>query len=355
MRITVIGGGNIGTLMAAEAAAKGHMVTVYTSRPDKWNNDIDVLDYSGKYMFTGCITTVTNSVEEAVSGADHIWVTVPANMFSEISATIEPYMSDGQCIGIIPGSGGAEFAFEKNIRKGSVLYGLQRVHSIARLEQYGKSVRSLGRKNTLCLGAVPACRGADMSLFMEQIFDIPCKILPNYLSVTLTPSNPILHTTRLYSMFRNYIPGMVYPDNILFYENWDISSSEILLACDSELQILCKKIPLELIDVISLGVYYESRTPEQLTSKIKSISAFRHLTSPMKKTDDGWIPDWESRYFTADFSYGLKIIKDIAGVFSVDVPNITEVWKWYLRTSENPVSSYFTLDTEPEKFLEMYK
>lgn len=36
MNITVVGGGNIGTLMAAEAAAKGHNVTVYTSRPGEW-------------------------------------------------------------------------------------------------------------------------------------------------------------------------------------------------------------------------------------------------------------------------------------------------------------------------------
>lgn len=35
MNITVIGGGNIGTLMAAEAANKGHNVTVYTSKPYK--------------------------------------------------------------------------------------------------------------------------------------------------------------------------------------------------------------------------------------------------------------------------------------------------------------------------------
>ena len=33
MKITVIGGGNIGTLISAEMAYKGHEVTVFTSRP----------------------------------------------------------------------------------------------------------------------------------------------------------------------------------------------------------------------------------------------------------------------------------------------------------------------------------
>lgn len=43
MRITIIGGENIGTLMAAEMAHNGHSVTVYTKRADKWSKIIKVL------------------------------------------------------------------------------------------------------------------------------------------------------------------------------------------------------------------------------------------------------------------------------------------------------------------------
>ena len=39
MRITVIGGGNIGTLMAADAAYKGDEVVSYTSKPGEWNGE----------------------------------------------------------------------------------------------------------------------------------------------------------------------------------------------------------------------------------------------------------------------------------------------------------------------------
>lgn len=42
MRITVTGGGKIGTLMAGELAYKGHKVTIYTSIPEKWCNVIDI-------------------------------------------------------------------------------------------------------------------------------------------------------------------------------------------------------------------------------------------------------------------------------------------------------------------------
>jgi len=45
----------------------------------------------------------------------------------------------------------------------------------------------------------------------------------------------------------------------------------------------------------------------------------------MTETESGWVPDWSSRYFTADFSFGLKIIRDIAKMFDVDTPNIEKV------------------------------
>jgi len=50
----------------------------------------------------------------------------------------------GQMIGVVPGSGGAEFAFKGCIDKRCVLFGLQRVHSISRLKEYGKAGHMLG-------------------------------------------------------------------------------------------------------------------------------------------------------------------------------------------------------------------
>ena len=39
------------------------------------------------------------------------------------------------------------------------------------------------------------------------------------------------------------------------------------------------------------------------------------LLSPMYKSENGWRVDWNSRYFTADFPFGLKILIDIAKLF----------------------------------------
>ena len=156
MRITVIGGGNIGTLMAADAAYKGNEVVIYTSKPEQWNKELSVYDADDKLLRRGHISKATNSMREAVEKAEHIWITMPPHLFSSIAEEILPFVHEGQKIGIIPGSGGGEFAFRKVIEKDVILFGLQRVHSIARLKKYGESVYELGRKNSIKIGSIPS-------------------------------------------------------------------------------------------------------------------------------------------------------------------------------------------------------
>ncbi|MCI1269929.1 MAG: NAD/NADP octopine/nopaline dehydrogenase family protein [Ruminococcus sp.] len=355
MKITVIGGGNIGTLMAADMAEKGHQVTMYTSKPEKWSESITVLDSDDNLLRTGNLYAIKSDIGEAVKDAEIIWIAMPAMLFSSLADKLYDAVKPGQMIGVVPGSGGAEFAFHKLIDKGCTLFGLQRVHSIARLKEYGHSVYELGRKSELQIGSIPAERAEKICEIVQGFFDIPCRALPNYLCVTLTPSNPILHTTRLYSMFKDYKNGMTYPKNILFYEEWSDFASEMLIACDAELQQLCSAIPLELKDVVSLRVYYESQTVAAMTEKISGITAFKGITSPMKETENGWIPDFSSRYFTADFSYGLKIIKDIAELFGVLIPNIGTVWNWYKQTNPNCVNKCFVENFNTDAFTGIYR
>ena len=50
----------------------------------------------------------------------------------------------------------------------------------------------------------------------------------------------------------------------------------------------------------------------------------------MKEVEGGWIPDFESRYFTEDFPYGLRIIKDLSTKYKVETPVIDKVDAWGL-------------------------
>ena len=331
--IAVIGGGNIGTQFACISASKGYKVNVFSSKPELYDGTLEVVDEFEK-VTVGKLNKVTADIGEAVSGCQIIIITHPAFHLKSVADQLLPYIKEDMNICVLPGTGGAEFAFRECMKAGATLFGLQRVPTVARLEQYGKRVRCEGLRSELFLASIPSSKAEDLAEFMSTLWGIPCTALPNYLSVTLTPSNPILHTTRLRTLFADYEEGKVYDRNPLFYGEWSDASSELLIACDRELQEMLKLMDkLDLHNVRSLKLHYESDTVEAMTKKLSSIKSLHNLASPMKQVDGGWVPDFKSRYFTADFPYGLAIIEELATVLGFDAPNIRDTMDWYRRVT----------------------
>lgn len=333
IKIAVIGGGNIGTQFACKCASKGYTVNVYTSKPDLFDEELVIVDELGNYI-TGKINKAVSNLKEAIDDCKIIFVTYPAFMLKKFSDEMLPFIKSDMTICVIPGTGGAEFAFKQCIQAGATLLGLQRTPSVSRLEKYGKRVRCEGLRDELFISSIPNTKAKEFESFFSDLWEIPCSAMPNYLCVTLTPSNPILHTTRLKTLFDDYYNGKVYDSNPLFYGDWSNKSSELLIACDEELQQLCHKLNnLDLKYVRSLKIHYESNTIDGMTKKISSIKSLHNLHSPMKKVENGWIPDFESRYFTADFPYGLSIIESFGHIVDVSMPRIHETMMWYRQIS----------------------
>lgn len=333
MNITIVGGGNIGTLMAGDFAAAGHSVTMLVSDPARWSNTLQVLGEGDTLLKEGPLALVTDNAALAMASPEVVFITHPTFMLEETAQRLAPFVAEEQLIGIVPGACG-EFFFGEALNRGATIFGLQRVHDIARIKERGASVYSLGRKSEIQIGTLPSTQSERVASLMADLFAMPAVALPNYLIETLTPSNPILHTTRICSMFRQWEEGITYPRNILFYEEWDVPSAELLLACDDELQSLCRALErateLDLSLVRPLREHYESADAAALAAKISSIPAFRGLTSPMKEIGpEQWIPDFQSRYFRADFAYGLKAIRDIAALAMVPTPFMDDVYHWY--------------------------
>lgn len=329
MKISVVGGGNVGTQFAAHAAAKGHEVTIFTSRPNEFSSRLTVVDADGTEICRGDVRA-TNLPCEAFSLADVVFITTPAFLADEIAEKLLPFVHEGMAIGLIPGTGGMECAFRGALECGAAIFGLQRVPSVARLIRYGDTVCAVGYRERLHLAALPRDKTEKYCGLMSSIFSMPCDALPNYLNVTMTPSNPILHTSRLRVLFSDYKDGKEYEKVPLFYEDWDDETSELLFRCDDEVQRVCRAFKeIDLSSVRSLREHYESRTPHELTEKIGSIRSFRGLASPAVRSGKGWIPDLSSRYFTADFPYGLAILQQIARFAGVPVPALNGVYGWY--------------------------
>lgn len=330
MNITIVGGGNIGTQFAVHCAEKGHRVKIYTSTPQIFRKHLKIVNDEGIVTNEGDIEYATNDAKTAFDSAELIMITVPSNCMEETARMIYENSDQSALIGVVPGNGGSECAFRKCIERGNQFFAVERVPAVARLVKKGDTVRSVGYRSELHVAALPRSGAEKCADIIGSFFDIPCKAVANILDLTMTPSNPILHTTRLRTLFKDYSEGVVYSSLPLFYEEWDDETSELLFRCDDEVQKICRSLSMfDLSGVRSLKLHYESDTPQKFTEKLRSIKAFKGLGTPSVKVEGGYIPDLHSRYFTADFSYGLSLFVQIAQLAGIDVPNLNEVMSWY--------------------------
>lgn len=334
MKVAVIGGGNVGTAIAAEIALReNHQVFLHTSKPHDWDKKIITIDRTRNVTFKSSLTQVTDSFEETVSGADVVLITHPSFMMGNTFSCILPHLKEGSIVGVVPGTGGVEFYGSDIINKGYVLFGLDRVPCIARIKEHGKSVFA-DKKKCVRAAAINAKDTSRVCSVVKSLLDIDCIELKNYLTVSLTPSNPLLHTARLYTMLKTYPENCSFAYNVPFYGEWDMDASELLLACDEELRSLCNLISAEDLDgVIPLKIHYESEDATALTEKIRSITSLKSITSPMRLSDGHYLPDLDSRYFTEDIPYGLCIIKGLALIFNFSTPRIDMILRWYEKIS----------------------
>lgn len=333
LKVCIIGGGHIGTLIAGDLGSRKDMsIRVLTSKPCCWGDEVRVYDADNMIEHTGRVDIVSDDPRDVIVDANVIISTLPSHVFPAAFPKIEPFVRPGSWVGVVPGNGGIEFYCRDLVQRGCVVFGLQRVHGIARIRNYGESVYDLGKKQSLYVAAFPTDKTEEVRIVVENMLGIGCYSLPNYLNVTLAPSNAVLHTTRLYSMFHSYDEGMYWDRPTYFYQEWTDEASALLIACDEEMQELCRGIiGLDLSGVRSLKEYYESMTPAMMTTKLRSIKAFRGIETPMVETERGFAPDFGSRYFVEDFPYGLCIVKAFCDLADIDTPTIDEVLMWFER------------------------
>ena len=131
-------------------------------------------------------------------------------------------------------------------------------------------------------------------------------------------------------MFGRENEGRVYPRMINFYEEWTVEAAEMLIRMDAEFFELLKSLPVTEGYLPPILEYYESHDAESLAAKLSSIQGFKGITSPMIRNDQGWVPDFKSRYFTEDFPYGLRYIWELAHDSGINTPYIDEVYSWGL-------------------------
>lgn len=325
-KICICGGGSLAHVCAGVLSSQSDVdVNIYTRKPDLWSHQLEVTDLNGK-VYNGNLNVISKSPEEALNDCDIVFLCLPGFAIESTLESIKPHIGKA-VVGSIVCSTGFFFAAHKVLGEDASLFGFQRVPYIARTVEYGHSANLLGYKPQLAIAVENVEDTEAFRLLVEALWMTPVKLLGSHYEVSLTNSNPILHTARLYTMWKDW-NGEKYDHNILFYKEWTVEASQMLIDMDAEFMQLLDVLPVTKGAIPSLLEYYESHDAESLCNKITSIPAFQNITSPMKEVEDGWIPDFESRYFTEDFPYGLRIIVELAKENNIDCPNLTQVYEW---------------------------
>lgn len=346
MKVCVVGAGNIGLVLASTLCLQGkYDVVVYTHNPFD-SSKLVFEDAENDKKYTDLNFDVETNLKDAISDADYVLCTYPAFLRKDFVEESKPYYSEGCKLGFFSGYGGVEYMCKDLVEKGVTIFGLQRVPFVAR--QSNKEIATcLSRKSNLFIASIPKNKAQEICQEIEEMIGIPTVELNEYLAVTLVPSNPLLHLCGLYNVFKDYKEGDYFDRQLMFYDEWNDETSELLLQYDDELQEICNRMkPLDLKEIVSLRTYYESPDAEAMTRKLKSIEAFKVVQVPLVEKDNKYYPDFNSRMFLEDFPYGIAIIKYFGTLTNVETPAIDKILKFY---EDIQGVCYFNEDGTPGK------
>lgn len=336
MNICICGGGNLGHVTAGFLSSQEELqVSLLTTKPDSWSQYLEVVDNNGK-SYKGKLSNISSNPKEVIPNADIVLLCLPGFAIHEVICSIAPYLDNNSWVGTVVSSTGFFFEAMNLLPKNQPLFGFQRVPFISRIINYGHVAELKGYKESLSVAVEQTDKKEEIRATLEKLFLTPTKLLDSYYEVSLSNSNPLLHTARLYTMWKDWKPGMSYGRNPDFYSEWTIEAAELLIVMDVEFQQLLGALGLKPGSIPAVLDYYECKDALSLCEKIRSIVAFKGIKSPMAINKFGsYEPDFSSRYFTEDFPYGMRFIIDTANICGVDIPHIREVYQWGINRIQN--------------------
>lgn len=330
MRIVICGGGGLGhTCAGVLSNHEGITVDMLTNRPDKWSHNFKI-NTPDKGTIIGKLDRISSNPENLIPDADIVFFCLPAFLVEETIIKIKQFLKPNTIVGAVFGCTGFFLFAHKHLPSTAKLFALQRVPYVSRVVEYGKEANLLGYRDKLIMAVENVDDRESFRQFIESGFGELVELCDSFYEVTLSNSNPILHTGRLFTMWKDW-EGKPYDSCSLFYNEWTLEASQLEIEMDKEFFALLKQLNVSTKYIETLLEHYEATDAEGMTAKLQSIASLSTILSPMKEVEGGWVPDFNSRYFVEDFPFGLKFIYDLAISHHVNCPHIEKVLNWGIR------------------------
>jgi hypothetical protein len=276
-----------------------------------------------------------------VPGADVVLIPLPSFAHVGTLRAIGPHLKDGCIVVALPGQGGFNWVARSVLgpEKASrlVIAGTNQLPYQCRISEYGKAVELIGHKSHIKVAAEPQEKGGEVARLLTDLIGVTqVEALPNFLTVTLTPANQVIHPTIMYGLFHDYKEPLAEPP--LFYQNTDDFTAEVMQKTSDEVLAIAKavatqtgqKVPVPALDDMMREMYTdELEDPSTMKSIFRTNRGYQGLTAPMTQTADGrFAPDFGYRYLTEDIPRGQCVLKGVAQIVQVPTPTIDRLIRW---------------------------
>jgi len=324
-KICICGGGSVAHVLSAVLGNnKECIVNVLTRNPHLWENEIEI-DYKGVGLLKGKLNKVSAKPVEVLSDADLVFIVVPTFAYKELWHSIKDVIPNEAVLGAFAGNGGFDWIVKEH--QGTV-FGMQRIPYVCRTVVYGKSVFVKGVRKTISIGTRPANKAASLATVLSGLLQIEISALPNYLNVGLAPSNPILHSVRMYSLYSMLQTQKIPNGGIMFYEHWDDLASKLFFSCDEEIQRVCRVLSIDTTAVLSISQHYGVDTITELSIVIRQIESLKGLTAPVLDSKYPLRIDLSHRFIIEDVLVNLPVYQHYGRLANVRMDTIDKLVKW---------------------------
>jgi len=354
LNIAIIGGGSSSHTLIPLLSKAGHKVNVLTSRPEEWKNEITVhyQNEEGETLdsLKGFIENVSMDPKEIVPNADVIILCMPVYKYRVALNNIGPHINSDRktYVGTIYGQAGFNWMVDELVKEYSlsnvVTFAFGLIPWICRTIEYGKIGVTYGCKDRNIAAVYP---NNEFDFLEENLFDCMCfdwfgkgkvEQAENFISLTLSVDNQIIHTTRCYGVYLENKNGWSDIDSVTyFYKDYDDLSADILLKLDNDYTKVRKTIidlyPEKnfdyMLDYLELERYTYGSDNQDIKESFVTSKTLAAIKTPVVEQNDGtYMLDKNHRFFFDDIYYGNCIIKSIASMIDIEVPMVDEILEW---------------------------
>lgn len=349
LAVTVVGGGNSAHVMIPFLSANGHNVNLLTRRPNDWKYnitcDIVRMDNTIKKTVHGHIHRKSSDPNRVIPDADVIILCMPVHSYRSALENLAPYIDKHKevFVGAIYGQAGfncmfREIQHEHHLTNVAYFtFGL--IPWICRADCYGSHGLNYGGNKVNIVAVHPQEKFQKLyQLFLKDVSRSKFVQAHNFISITMSVDNQIIHPSRCYALWKQYKGRWrSLRDVPYFYRDFDDLSAEILSKVDDEYSLVRtgirklfpdRKFPY-MMNYMDLEIFSNGSEFKDIKESFRNSPTLGLIKTPTIGLEDGSrMLDINCRFFTDDIPYGLLIVKWIAGELGINTPMINEIIQW---------------------------